>query len=703
MILGRNDNLIIVLLIFISFIPNTLAVEPSLPNCCEVDFVDAKFNENNIALIDGKGYYKYEIENKVSKCQEKFTNIVKIYNQNVNKCCKDGKANVYVGYTRKKLVDGKIVYYGVYNSPSLNPNGCYPPGSLELKDRILDSWMDSYTMYKGESPNWLVSIYQTVGSAKTASNIWDQESCANIEKQDDFLKCVNERAANVCYAPAYFGFDNPNYIRYSPATSYGGAAEDAMEVCVAYLNDFVKAGIIIPKASASYCDNGGNGCCEGYKKTKHNICCKDNEISYIGESGAQCVPQDTFPRYKRVEIKLKDNVLNLDGKSKIDVSFKFIGTDENNNEVPMINYRVPALFAESDNTAYTGDILGSTSFKFNIENQKFHYTNQNGIFHTSVSADKIQLGNNANKINEAKIYVYTGDSKNYDDKSFFTLTIPKFSIKRIYKETSNKAARPGAFSTYVIEFNDAGNLQKTLTLNAAGGTFKYQDEITTVPKIKITTSENKIIFGWMPPDMGQKFRVNQLEALHTQLLKLQDDYKNYYIGEGTNFIDDKKDTYFKEKVGEKLNGKFTVWVPDEFDRALNYIDMTKKTVKHLNSSLNTYKEMSEDYERMFDEDATLTEQLTRGFLMTQGAYEITDGTISLVTNTDDDIKSVTKARALEALKDSLRKELQILEAAKGKEFGKTFALHAEAKAGGAKSSSDVRLYVEAPILTYEGS
>jgi len=649
---------------------------PVLPNCCDVTIAQANENQDIIGS-DGNTYNVEAVEEKIESCQSAFKKIYDAYNLDVDKCCVDGKASVFVGRFRR--------YNGYWYSVGRMNDGCQAPNPTELNDYYLEPYYSitgTHYNYNGLAPAWLVSMYSKMpASPSQAASAWDQENCQDIDSFDKFVQCMEQNAADTCWAPAFFGVGEYNGGEHLANAAYG-----AMSICATYLNDYVKVGVVTPKSTGAICTDEENGCCAGYIMTKHKICCREGDISYLTETGPTCLPADTFPRYVRTEITLGKKIMNLDGDDRIPVTFKFIGTDENNNELPMQNYRVPFLYAKAENNAFMGDIIGNTKFKFDMKNGEFQYTNEQGEFHTEIYADDIELGSDAKNMDEAKIYVYTWDTKEINKKSF-SLKIPKMTIKKIWKSDPTRAARPGAYSKYTIEFDDPGNLEKTIYITAAGGTFYKDGKETKGSKIKLITRENSVPFRWTPPEMSMKFRVNQLKVLHKNILKLQDNYKKHYIdtadGHATDF----------------LKGKMNKNVVKSFD----VIDKVKTGLEHVDNTVKTVEQMKQDYYKMFEHDTTFTEQLTRGFLMTTDAYEITDGTISLITDSDDDLAGLAKSQAINALKESLRNELKILEAAKGKEFGKSFTLNVKVEAGGAIASQTVRLRAEAPVMTYEAS
>ena len=430
-------------------------------------------------------------------------------------------------------------------------------------------------------------------------------------------------------------------------------------------------------------DIQADGCCPGYILLK-----KDDET---GEADI-CVIESDEPEITDVKISLGKNVLKLDGEDKISVTMQFFIKDEEGSLIPGKHIKVPLLYANADNNAYIGSILGDTTFSFKAkEGYSKGYSDDEGYYKASIYASNIALGEDADKIGEVEVYVRTSLDDTYKGSSF-KLSLPKISIIKIYKNDAKNPARPGAYSAYSISINDPSNLKKEIYLKTAAGSFKLQGESegTKRPLVKIKTRDNLITFGWMPPEMSRRVRINQIETLKKHLSKLGDDVKGHYTGR------------VSEELRDNLVERMTKKLPIKGQNILDIYDRANDMKEFSESSLKKYDEMKEDYYKMFDEDSTYTENIVRATLMTEGAYEITDGAISIITDSDDDIKSVIKQRGLKALKESLRNELVIMEAAKGKEYYKFFPLYVKVIAGGKTLSEKVTLTAKAPVLYYEG-
>jgi hypothetical protein len=707
----------LIFLFVISLSQSSFAKYDKMTNCCDVDVI-----KENIKSPDQDPTFS------INACKSEFEKIYTNYQSSLKKYCDDANQKSIISYTKQSYNANypKLNYfeyqvyftewshtykYSIQNLQSLNYLDYQSQTFVNYPDWIVNQYESSAPMSHLEALNqWrsskkqceqIIFCEQPQLLEWKPSYQWDEAyiqkmrdkeleqkrytDCTVNRDWDKYYECIGKFTYSSCWALAYYGINNDHY--QSTEISSTGYVEDAMYTCNRYLTKFYDLGIIVPKKET--CTNVAfDGCCEGWQKTKHEICCKPDEISILDNNKKPiCVPNDTFPIYTRTEIDLDKKKMNLNGDDYIDVTFKFYGKDENGKEVKIKNHKVPSLYAQEENNLDISSIIGNTEFNFELDD-KINYADESGNFKTKIKLNKVELGEEANRISEVKIFVYTSEMNMNDEnkEDFFTLEVPKMRIEKIYKETKTHS-RPGAYNAYVIEFDDKGNLEKTIFLTANGGTFKYGEDITKDSKIKITTRENRIVFGWAPPIMTNSFRINQIETLKKQLEALKDDAIDHY----------------KPDIDEYIEDKLTSYLPEMGQKGKEWYDKAEETKEHLDSVVETTKQMKEDYFAMFEEDATLTEGITRGFLMTTDAYEMTDGTISLIQGEDETIKDVIKSRAIEALKESLRNELMILEAAKGKEAIRFYNLNIDVKAGGARDSRAVKLTSEEPILTYEGS
>lgn len=443
--------------------------------------------------------------------------------------------------------------------------------------------------------------------------------------------------------------------------------------------------------------------CSGSEKFETTFGCKESEVrddgcchGYMAIQGNNktdiCVLSSDELELFDVKISFQKKVLHLDGVDSITVNFQFFVKDETGEIIPAKNVKIPSLFARSDNTAYIGSILGQTTFSIkSLNGFEDGYTDDVGYYKAVIVADNIALGDDVEKISEVNVYIQTSlDEENKE--IFFKLVLPEISIIKVFKTSATDPARPGAYSAYSVIINDPANLKKTIYFKTSAGSFKMGGESGSKNSFsKITTTDNQITFGWMPPKMSRRVRINQIETLRKHISKLGDDLVENPASDSSDMLK------------ETLINRMTTKLPISGGKILSIYDRANEVSNHLDSSLKNYAQMSDDYYNMFDEDATLTESIVRATLMTEGAYEITDGAITVATGSDNNIKDVIKQRGLEAFKESLRNELLILEAAKGKEYYKYFPLYVKVVAGGSTASSQVTLTAKAPIIIYEGS
>ncbi|MEA3430742.1 MAG: hypothetical protein U9R08_05695 [Nanoarchaeota archaeon] len=378
----------------------------------------------------------------------------------------------------------------------------------------------------------------------------------------------------------------------------------------------------------------------------------------------------------KLEFDLKKNKLNLDGEDYIPVTIKMTKKTEKGKVVPAANELLPTVMIEHENNAYIGEIVGDLDFAL-VRGQK-QVTDKNGIINTKIIATKTNLGPASDKLGEVKIYVYGVNAQESEQKKVsFGLEVPPIKIKRVYKP-NRQSASAGAYNALTIEVDDPSNLKKTYYITAGAGTLKYGDKITKGNKMTIKTTDNIVNFGWAPPDMTRNLRINQLKTFKKHLMDLKEKALKHY----------------DEKLTDSITERFVEDLPESVQNVLQMVEnandkISKKDdlVKYLDGSIKTLNDMEGQYFKLFEHDVNNpAEYIGRGALMAIGSKEVVDGAVGLVMGDDEDIKGIAQSKGIDALKDYLSNELEIVDAAKGREWMKSYNIRVTVKAGGATDS-----------------
>jgi hypothetical protein len=226
-----------------------------------------------------------------------------------------------------------------------------------------------------------------------------------------------------------------------------------------------------------------SGCCAGYQKTEHNVCCRIGFSSKIANKEIACVADANNETLKDIQVKASKK--NVDFIDELIITFKFVYENKNPDGLP-----------------YPGRLVAESPDDKNIE---FKITPKSSTMDQNGELQAI-LKINSQTTDSQKVTVHIYNTEMPSKKATVNIFLPKISITS-FKKLKPEQVWQDSWSTYQIDVNDPYNSDKDYYIKSNEGVLKVE-EIEQGQNAVVSTKNNQLNFGWKAPKITQEMRIN---------------------------------------------------------------------------------------------------------------------------------------------------------------------------------------------------